>query len=87
MYVTYECSGTFYDRLRGQGIITVLHPDNQQSTMESTTAGQETGEAGSTTRCTEESEGRCESVTECKKAVTDALGDNYWPGFEIPGKC
>lgn len=54
--------------------------DNQQSTMESTAAGQETGEAGSTTAAPE-SEGRCESVTECKKGSYGCTGRQLLAGF------
>ena len=59
--------------------------DNQQSTMESTAAGQETGEAGSTTAA-QNPKDAAKELQSAKKAVTDALGDNYWPDSEIPGE-
>ena len=59
--------------------------DNQQSTMESTAAGQETGEAGSTTAA-QNPKDAAKALQSAKKAVTDALGDNYWPDSEIPGE-
>ena len=59
--------------------------DNQQSTMESTVAGQETGAAESTT-AEQNPEDTAKALESAKKAVTDALGDNYWPDSEIPGE-
>ena len=59
--------------------------DNQQSTMESTAAGQETGETGSTTAA-QNPKDAAKALQSAKKAVTDALGDNYWPDSEIPGE-
>ena len=59
--------------------------DNQQSTMESTAAGQETGEAGSTTAA-QNPKDAAKALQSAKKAVTDALGENYWPDSEIPGE-
>ena len=55
----------------------------QQSTTESTAAGQETGAAESTT-ATQSPKDAAKALQSAKKAVTDALGDNYWPDSEIP---
>ena len=46
-----------------------------------TTAGQEPGAAESTATETQDPK---EALQSAKKAVTDALGDNYWPDSEIP---
>ena len=55
----------------------------QQSTTESTAAGQETGAAESTT-ATQSPKDAAKALQSAKKAVTDTLGDNYWPDSEIP---
>ena len=55
----------------------------QQSTTESTAAGQETGAAESTT-ATQSPKDAAKALQSAKKAVTDALGDSYWPDSEIP---
>ena len=46
-----------------------------------TTAGQKPGVAESTATETQDPK---EALQSAKKAVTDALGDNYWPDSEIP---
>ena len=58
--------------------------DNQQSTMESTAAGQETGEP--VVQPLHRIRRTLKALQSAKKAVTDALGDNYWPDSEIPGE-
>ena len=56
----------------------------QETTTESTAAGQATGEAESTTAGTQDPKDTAKALQDAKKAVTDALGDNYWPDSEIP---
>ena len=53
-----------------------------ETTTESTAAGQETGAAESTTA--QDPKDAAKALKSAKKAVTDALGDNYWPDSEIP---
>lgn len=55
----------------------------QPSTTESTAAGQETGTTESTTTAQDPSD-VAKALQSAKKAVTDALGDDYWPDSEIP---
>ena len=56
----------------------------QETTTESTVAGQETGETKSVAAGTQNSSDVAKALQGAKKAVTDALGDNYWPDSEIP---
>ena len=56
----------------------------QETTTESTVAGQETGETESVAAGTQNSSDVAKALQGAKKAVTDALGDNYWPDSEIP---
>mgnify|MGYP001295811625 CR=1 FL=1 len=51
--------------------------DNQQSTMESTAAGQETGEAGSTTAA----QNPKDAAKECKKGSYGCTGRQLLAGF------
>ena len=55
----------------------------QQAATESTTAGQETGAAESTVAA-QDPRDVAKTLQSAKKAVTDVLGDNYWPDSEIP---
>ena len=55
---------------------------NGETTTESTTAGQETGAVESTTA--QDPKDAAKALKNAKKAVADALGDNYWPDSEIP---
>ena len=52
-------------------------------TQQSTTAGQETGAAESTVAA-QDPRDVAKTLQSAKKAVTDVLGDNYWPDSEIP---
>ncbi len=54
-----------------------------ETTTGSTAAGQETGGAESTTTA-QDPKDVAKALQSAKKAVTDALGDNYWPDSEIP---
>lgn len=57
--------------------------ETQQAATESTTAGQETGAAESIVAA-QDPRDVAKTLQSAKKAVTDVLGDNYWPDSEIP---
>ena len=53
-----------------------------ETTTESTAAGQETGASENTTA--QDPKDTAQALQDAKKAVTNALGENYWPDSEIP---